>query len=185
MDFERITRRLEVSSLPPAVLLSRAHFPSRECKDSAALNDPNFLNFYYYLGEVSNHPRVLEVGFSNGLAAMCFLQSAKTKKYVAYSETPSGLFEKKNVLEVYKGDFETRNGEIGDEVWDLILVTEVVKDGKLMPLLEKLWKQLAVEGLLVVDYIESGNQSFSTFCKVHNREPKTFATRYGTGILVR
>jgi hypothetical protein len=46
---------------------------------------------------------------------------------------------------------------------------------------------LQPEGLLVVDYIndKGTRQVFDKFCRVKNREPVIFNTRYGVGMVNR
>jgi len=58
---------------------------------------------------------------------------------------------------------------------------------KIFDQLEFLWNQLRSEGLLVIDYIQNDviNDAFLSFCRVKNREPKSFNTRYGVGIIKR
>ena len=178
MDFDRLTRRLGNSTLPPSVLLCKAHFPNDFCKAAAALNDPRYLNFYYYLGMELGEVRVCEPTFTHGLQGACFLQGcATTVEYLGLSGD-FNQFADKTIREVYGGDFQIEKVTDRDN-WDVVLITEEGGD------FEFWWERLRPGGLLVVDYIDSGNKSFSTFCKVRNREPKRFDTRYGTNILVR
>jgi hypothetical protein len=68
--------------------------------------------------------------------------------------------------------------------FDLGLLTENFGAERYLKHLDFLWKYLTPEGLLVADYINS-HDVFHEFCRVNNREPVIFNTRYGVGIIQR
>lgn len=70
---------------------------------------------------------------------------------------------------------------------DVAFLTEEFEVKKREFHLEYLWSRLKPGGLLVVDYIhdDAASDSFSSFCRVKNRESVSFKTRYGVEIITR
>lgn len=92
-------------------------------------------------------------------------------------------------LDIFVGsflEFGFRLEGVWEDEWDLILINTEEDYDRQFLYLETLWKHLGDKGLIVMDNLSShepSNDAFFNFCKVRNREPMTFKTRYGTGIV--
>ncbi len=185
-----LSKKLEFPSITSDILLGKCRIPKGA--DSDAFKDPSYLPFYYHLGTMIKSKKVIEMGFNIGLLSNCFLQGCKTvERYVGFREKNkeyySPLIGTHNVRDVYKGDFEIID-ETKDTKFDLIIFGEEIPEDKLKKYTLLFWEQLPSEGLLIIDYIFSNSQNNTNFikiCKLLNREPFVFDTRYGVGIIER
>ena len=69
-----------------------------------------------------------------------------------------------------------------EHCYDMCFLSHDFGPEKYLMHLKFLWNCLRLEGLLVADYINS-HDVFHEFCRVSNREPVIFDTRYGIGII--
>jgi hypothetical protein len=194
MDARLLTNKLNQGT-PTAFLLSGARFLDSQSRDFPEVTDPRNFPFYYYLGQQCCPQNVIQIGPRLGLPAFCFLQGCKSVKAWLVLDQNDGMSRTilSNVQRHLQGqaaywsgdpDFIRRKICIGR--WDLALVTGRY-ESELRDYLYDLWENLTDEGLLVVDYIsfDSVSKVFHEFCRVKNREPMTFITRNGIGIIQR
>lgn len=144
--------------------------------------------------------KVIEVGFRLGLFGSCLLQGCKTVEYYfGFQETSDEFYSPRlgigNVKDHYKGEIEVYVGSITDEQffekkhwWELAIINEEKNYDKHIAYLDVIWKQMAMDGFIIMDYINrhpASMKAYHDFCKLKNREPITFDTRYGVGIIQR
>jgi predicted O-methyltransferase YrrM len=181
------------------VLLNKFRFIDEGSRQTAAYSDPRYIPFYYHLGKFIQPKTLLELGFNLGLFSGCLLKSCKSVEYfVGFQEkTPeyySPRFGIKNVRDEYKNALDVYIGSIVDDEfaaklkkgWDLVIVNEKLGYDKHLSYLETVWPHINLGGVVVMDYIAShdpAKEAFHNFCKISNRKPITFTTRYGTGII--
>lgn len=193
MDAEIVREQLELGLMSPQNLLAGTKLLEESSRNAGDYQDFNYLPFYYHLGKQLTPKFVFQIGSKLGLIGCCFLKGCKTveswyvldenkdapKNIIAsnlrsYSPISKGIFAGEDI------DFVlTKSGRI-----DLGLLTENFGTERNLKYLNFLWKHLVPEGLLVVDYINS-DDVFHEFCRVNNREPVIFNTRYGVGIIQR
>lgn len=183
-DFDVLQKKLDKGLIPATVLLSRAKVYNEEARASYAMTDNRHFPFYYYLGQLVEPRNVLQIGPYFGLPAMCFMQTCKTIEswYVigernSLVESNLRMFCESSAL-ILGMDSHFLNGFIPD----MCLLSQQYERLEMMDHLNFLWSKLEDDGLLVVDYI-STSDAFREFCRVKNRTPATFKTRYGVGIV--
>lgn len=197
LQLEELLEKQLVSS---RVLLSSCRFIDENSRKTAAYQDNAYIPFYYHLGKFIAPQKMVEVGFYLGLLSGCFLKSCKSvKRFLAFQEKTDRFYSPRlgasNIQDVFKGDFEFYSGQLTDEKftakyteesWDLAIVNEETQYDKHRVHLDILWEQLNLGGYIVMEYIEGwtpAKDAFNDFCKVKNRDPIRFKTRYGTGIV--
>ena len=160
-------------------------------KSAGDYNDVRYLPFYYHLGKQSSAKTVCQIGPKLGLVGACFLKSCETvdswtivdNKHNNCQITTSNLKLNSNFYKKTFCDFVFYSTL--DEIksfYDICFITESFEKTVCFNYMEFMWESLSSEGLLVVDYITSNN-AFHEFCRVKNREPMIFNTRYGVGIV--
>lgn len=198
---EKLRPEFERQLVPSKILLDSFRLSDEASRKSGAYQDPRHLPFYYHLAKFCTPKSLLEIGFRLGLASGCFLKKCNTvEKFLAFQETlEEGFYSprlaKANIHDVYKGEFDFYIGQFTDQEflskmsgdWDMALINEDVGHDKHKNCLDLAWKNLSHNGLMVVDHVRKDNKSvrdsFESFCKIHNRTPAYFNTRYGTGIV--
>ena len=192
MDVAYLKSKLAHSFMRSETLLGMVKVLDRSSRETPAFNDPKYLPFYYHLGTQCTPKRVIQVGSKLGLIGACFLQGCKTvENWLAvdeYSDNPPHNIIRSNLRmysEAYINYMMFDKELFEDNSTDLGLLTEKYGLAATERYMELLWKSLRSEGLLVVDYIhdEAMKKSFTEFCKVRNREPVLFDTRYGLGVV--
>ncbi len=182
----------ENKSISTDVLLSGVKVLDATSKSSPAFNDPRYLPFYCRLGCVFKPKQVIQIGPKLGLVGASFLKGCRT------TEKWTVIGDNQSVSSIVASNLKL-DRELNIEFWqlnDFLKVKDILlKDmallsepyDKIFDHLEFLWSQLRPEGLLVIDYIQNDviNEAFLSFCRVKNREPKLFNTRYGVGIIKR
>lgn len=193
MDSNLLREQLEKNLVSSPVLLSGAKLLDNNSWSSPQITDPNYLPFYYHLGKQLTPGSVLQIGAKLGLVAACFLRSCKTADlWIVMDEGQRNSIISSNIhlhmplgqatYVPFKDDLECAEDDKFE--CDLALLTEDYGEERCGKYLEVLWKYLKPEGLLVADYINS-HDAFHEFCRVANREPEIFKTRYGVGIIQR
>ncbi len=198
MDYEKLKEDLDKGLIGPQQLLSGTKVLTESSRESPEYLDRGNLPFWYHLGKHIKHPaRVVQFGPRLGLPATCFLQSRLVSGSWCIVGDPNNVTESNTRLhlpektlfhfwkwENFKPDFVWSDD--GEFFWGLGFVTEDYGD-KCKEYLGFMWNNIVPGGLLVCDYINSDAQgeAFHDFCRVKNREPVTFKTRYGVGILER
>lgn len=183
------------------ILLDSFRLSDESSRKTGAYQDPRYLPFYYYLAKHVNSKSLVEIGFRLGLASGCFFKRCKTvEHFLAFQEKDHELYSPRlahaNIRDVYKGEFNTYVGKVLDEnfremlsrrTWDLFFINENVSHDLHKSYLDLAWKHLSHDGLLVVDYVNPSNKSvydsFTSFCRIQNRTPAFYNTRYGIGII--
>jgi hypothetical protein len=201
MDAVYLNEKLDRGFLDSNHLLGSLKFLDVSSKDTPAFGDPRYFPFYYYLGTQTTPKSVVQIGAKLGLIGACFMQGCKTvEDWLAmdsYDIKPPASIITSNLKR-----FGQTEGKYGfmllndsmlemnnnpDYRIDMGLLTEKYNAEKTSRYLEFLWRYLNPEGLLVVDYIQEADvkDSFKAFCRVKNREPEVFETRYGVGVITR
>lgn len=203
MDAALLRTKLDTGQLDPSVLLSRTKQLDPSSRESPAFSDPRYLPFYYYLGQVTTHQKIDQVGTKLGLIAACFMQGRAGPVYWLGADAyDNGVRPPTTVINSNMKMFAKAGSQVahmlfhpqsylidGDAAYrtDMALVTEKYSVEHTKIFLESFWAHLRPEGLLVVDYIhdDAVRGAFTEFCRVKNREPVVFDTRYGVGIVTR
>lgn len=192
MDAAYLKSKLTHSLMRSETLLGMVKVLDRSSRETPAFNDPKYLPFYYHLGTQCTPKKVIQIGSKLGLIGACFSQGCKTiESWLVideHSDSPpqniirSNLLMYSEAMIVYRL-FDEKLFE--DNSADLCLLTEKYSLAATERYMELLWDSLSSEGLLVVDYIhdEAMKKSLTEFCKVRNREPVLFDTRYGLGVV--
>lgn len=182
------------------VLLDRFRVIDESNRKSSVYLDHKYAPFYYHLGKYIKPLSMGEIGFDLGLLTCSFLTSCKTvKRFVGIkeptSEFVSNRLGKANLRNVCKCESNFFIGNIYDEMtseilssqkWDLFIINEEFLYDKHLEYLDIVWSHLADEGIIVSEYIERhkpAKEAFFAFCESKNRQPVSFKTRYGTGIV--
>jgi hypothetical protein len=186
MDYQALSDQVEKAAISSDILLSGTKLFDESDRQSPAYKDPRFLPFYYHLGKQVHPDSVVQIGSKLGLTGVCFLQSCHTVRRWLVLDDKFYSLARSN-MRLHMGGILCRNtlSEINTSrpQFDLALLTERIGDDYSVHL-EFLWNSLLPEGLLVADYINEDN-AFHDFCRVKNREPVVFKTRYGVGIIQR
>lgn len=194
MDVSYLQTKLEFCLIDTSILLSRCKMLEQSSRSAPAYNDKRYFPFYFALGTQVQPKKVIQIGCKLGLIGASFLQGCKTVESwtgmdqavgsppVSIIQSNLKMFGPKHV------EHHLINGDLPDldEKFDLAFLTEKYDGEQMSEYMDYLWKHLRPEGLLAVDYIqEDGAKAFNSFCRVKNREPICFDTRYGLGILTR
>lgn len=200
-DFkEPLNEDLKKQLVGSKVLLQSFRLIDEASRKTAAYADPRFAPFYYHLGKYIEPTKVLCVGFRLGLLPGCFLKSCESVENIlaverVKKEYYSPRLGTKNIRQRFKGDFRFLMSEFHDpsnqypfdsDKWDLVIVDEEFDYDVGRIVFDKIWDNLADDGIIVVEYLEGTNpngDAFRDFAKIHNREPVEFKTRYRTGIV--
>lgn len=185
------------------VLLDNLRLITEDSRRTSAYTDPLFMPFYYHLGQVFEAKNILEIGFQLGLCSACFLKARPVEQVLGFQEKGEEYYSprlgKANVmqnahrhmpLEVYVGGFNDPEFLVPFQrnKWDLCFINEETGYDKHLAYLDFVWPQMELDGLMVMDYLTRhtpAQKAYFDFCKSKNREPVTFKTRYGVGIIQR
>jgi predicted O-methyltransferase YrrM len=190
MDAELIRKQLEIGLITSDILLSGTKLIDESSRNAGDYKDSQYFPFYYHLGKQLKPKSVCQIGTKLGLIGACFLRSCKTvDNWLAMDDDrnfTSNIIESNLKLNTRSESIEY----IGlldiqllvYEEFDLGFLTENFGEERYLEHLSFLWDYLAPEGLLVADYITE-HDVFHEFCRVKNREPTIFDTRYGVGIV--
>lgn len=196
---ETLQPQLNKQLISPRILLSKFRLIDERSRETGAYQDPLFTPFYYHLGKVVAPKSLLEIGFRLGLLSGCFLKGCNTvENFLAFQAHDDVFYSPRlasaNIRDVYKGEFYTHVGKLNDESFveklksnfDLVLVNEQLSYDQQRDCLDLVWDHMNLDALLVLNYTDShpaNKEAFETFCKVVQREPIYFKTRYGTAIV--
>lgn len=200
MDADLIRRQIDQSLITTDKLLAGAKFIDESSKECGEYLDSRYFPFYYHLGKQIEPKTVCQIGSKIGLVGACFLRSCKTveswlamdheRGHVANITTSNLKLNtkyKNNILPGPIGFMGLNDSMLEIEStfqYDLCFLSEDFGKERYLKHLNFLWKILNQKGLLVADYINS-HDVFHEFCRVKNREPIIFETRYGVGIIER
>jgi hypothetical protein len=193
-NLDKVLKKQLVSS---RILLDRLRVIDESSRKSGAYQDPFYFPFYYYLGKILSPKSMTNIGLRLALNTCCFLKSCKTIENIyAFERRTNEFFSPRlglaNIKDVNKKiNVNFFYGSIVDFAnfknrTDLILYNEQINQDKFQESLEIMWENLNFDGFYVVDYIDSNkniNNAFFSFCKIANRDPILFKTRYGIGIV--
>ena len=188
---------LKKGAVSPRTLLDRLAVANETTRKTAGYQDPLFTPFYYHLGKHVEPKTLVEMGYGLGLLSSCFLTSCKSvKHFLAFEPASDSFYSPRlatvNVRRFYKGDLDFYCGKATDTAFmDQLCPCEVASvhyESSLDDMrccLDLLWEHLESDGFIVMDYLSKhpGQEAFDTFCKIVNRKPVFFETRYGTGIV--
>ena len=194
-----LNEELKAQRISGRVLLDRLCVIDENSRKSPAYLDPNFAGFYYHLGKKIQAQSMLEIGFDLGLLSASFLISCTTvKKFVGFCESDKGFIPtrlgKRNIKRVMKGIRECYVGSLYDQDFqpyisgglDLVIITAEKNYDKHLEYFDFIWPNLNENGIIVIDNLLKNipsKQAYMAFVKSKNREPMTFKTRYGTGLI--
>lgn len=158
-----------------------------------AYMDPAYIPFYYILGsEFPKTKSVIQIGPLLGLIGAAFMRGCVNVEEwcIANDDATAKNIITSNLKLNALPKVTFRDSDLKrsfDQKFDFAFLTERCELGETKMYLDFLWKHLQPEGLLVVDYIHdvAVAENFSEFCRVKNREPVFFKTRYGVGIITR
>ena len=185
---------LKKKTISPRALLSDFRFLTEESRLTGAYQDPLYFPLYYYLGRRSPAKNLIEWNFNLGLYGGCFLKGNDTVENVfAFHKKTEEFYSSRigvsNIGNHYQGNFEICNGTVeeaqevlGKDSWCAAIVNGEVPHKEQISRLEILWEHIKLDGWIIVDYIES-DSGFEDFCRIKNRVPIVFNTRYGIGII--
>lgn len=187
------------------VLLANMRFLDVEARKTSEFSDPKYFPFYYYLGQQLHSQHVVQIGSQAGLVGSAFLQGCRTVESWLSMDVPRN--QGSSLANVIQGNLSKHcGGKVGSmyvppnlepllvetihpkaELADTVFVSEKFEPEHYKIVLEFAWKYLIVEGILIADYIATDviKPVFESFCRVKNREPLVFDTRYGVGIIQR
>lgn len=197
MDFKALGEKFQAHPLSPDIILPNVKVLDSASRLSPAFNDPFYLPFYYRLGCEVKPEKVVQIGSKLGLVGAAFLRGCPVVQrwhVVEESGTPTRTIQSnlrmKSQVEVTFQFLDQNTPNLGKQAEfkaDVCFLTEKYTPEKQKMYLDFLWNSLSDEGLLVVDYIHDDTlrESFDSFCRVKNREPVIYKTRYGIAILVR
>jgi hypothetical protein len=199
IDFKKqLENSFNKQTISSRVLLSSFRLIHETSKKTGAFQDNRYTPFYYHLGKFVEPKNIMEVGFYIGLLSGSFLKSCNSvQRFLAFQPKMDGYYSSRlgsaNIRDSYKGEFEFYQGNLTDEKLfantqelDMVIVNEEVNYDEHRVHLDILWEHLSLGGLVVMDYVDAwqpAKDAFIDFCKVKNREPHVFKTRYGTGIV--
>jgi len=184
VDLSSLPQKLEKAVMPASVLLSRAKVYNESARASYTMTDNRHFPFYYYLGQVVHPERVLQIGPYYGLSALCFMQACSTLSSWHVIGERNTLVES-NLRMFCRGSsmiVPFGSDLLGDYSPDMAVLGERYPRAETIEHLNFLWSKLEDGGLLVADYI-STSDAFREFCRVKNRTPVSFNTRYSVGIV--
>ncbi len=203
IKFDNLSQNLNKCCISSNIIIGSLKFLGSSTPETPTFNDPRYFPFYYHLGKEFDKPiQVYQIGSKLGLIGACFIQGCDHPvKWKAMEENLEGLIHPCSIINSNLRKFTKDGGStemfcfyknalttiLADQNLDAAFLTEKYDAERTQIYLEYLWNRLRPEGLLVVDYIEDDviKESFSGFCRVKNREPFVFKTRYGVGIIVR
>lgn len=204
MDADLLRKQLDDGLITPDILLSGTKLVDESSRESVDYKDGRHFPFYYHLGKQLKPKVVYQIGAKLGLIGACFLRSCKTvedwlamdndRDFTATIITSNLKLHTEARGRIQPGAPVAYMG-LNDELLemnhhpdftgvDLCFLTENFGEERYLKHLNFLWKVLKPEGLLVADYI-TAHDVFHEFCRVKNREPEIFKTRYGVGIIQR
>ena len=202
MDANIIRKQLDQGLIGSDKLLAGTKLLDESSREAGDYTDIRYLPFYYHLGKQLTPKSVYQIGAKLGLVGACFLRSCKTvEQWIAMDQDrdlAARIIESNLKLHTKYCNDPMPGGSVGymglsDSMlempaakdfpgFDLGFLTENFGSERYIKHLKFLWNFLSPEGLLVADYINSGDV-FHEFCRVNNREPEIFNTRYGVGII--
>jgi predicted O-methyltransferase YrrM len=196
---EKLKADLDKQLVTPAILLDGLRVVNEGTRKASAYVDPRYVPFYYHLGKYIQPETFLELGFGLGFLSSAFLRSCKNvRHFTGFHERDNTYTPKlgiKNLRGAYRGEAEIYVGQLTDvdferkltaHKWDLVFLNEELNYDKLLFELEAVWSNMTLDGYIVMDYVISNKpaaEAYHNFCKIKNREPLVFSTRYGTGVI--
>lgn len=187
-------------SLPSHIFLDRMKVIDEDSRYSLAYNNPTYVPFYYWLGTILKPVTFVEFGFRLGLLSGNFFRSCKSVKCFFALQELSGTYYsdrlgKSNIKDFYKGNSYIHVGSCNDDLFetklksldiDLAVINEEANYDRHRMYYDLLWPQMAVNGIIVVDYLnrcKASSVAFKDFCTSVNTEPIYINTDYGIGLL--
>lgn len=195
---EYLNEKLHSGRVTTRILLARARLMEVRDWETPAMNDPKYFPFFYYLGTQIQPKKVFEIGFGLGLSSAALVQGCETvEQYVGfqintkdyYYSTRLGVATLKEYygggLKVDVGNIERMEDLIGSDIWDLGMITQKVELKFLRRHLDKIWRNLSSEALIVVDHLQEDERMeiFQDWCKSISKEAEIYHTRNTLGIV--
>jgi hypothetical protein len=197
---DKLTPEFEKELISSRVLLDRLVVIDEASRKSAAYQDPRYAPFYFHLGKFVQPKTLIEFGFGLGLLSSCFFAKCETvESFLAYEPNTDDFYSPRlafsNVKKSYQGKFDFYRGKFTDDKflhkldeneWDLAFLNDETSLDQNRDYLDLLWERMSFDGFIVMNYLfrhKPAKDAFETFCKIVNRKPVFFNTRYGTGIV--
>lgn len=198
---KEINKKVKRGIMPWRVLLSRFGIID-SYRSFDHYTDPDFLPFYYYLGQHLAPTSLLEFGTGIGLRSGLFLASCKTAKhYLGIQDKTQEYYTttlaRRNIRQYYRKPVKIYHGHYVDEAfergvneraWDLVMINERYNYAQIMQICNFVWERTSPDGMIIIDGIHYDNQiktAYQDFCKIVNRSRAVFKTKYGVGLLRR
>jgi len=196
---EKLTSEFEKGGLSPRVFLDRLAVLEEASRKTAAYQDPRYVPFYYHLSKFIKPQNFIEIGFGLGFSSSCFFAGCDSvKKFLAFETQTEEFYSPRlalaNIKRFYQGEVDFYRGlftdgdfieKLSQTEWDLLFLNDEMSLDNYRNQLDLLWDHTKLDGLIVVNYTHNSpaDEAFNTFCKIVNRKPVFFKTRYGTGIV--
>ena len=195
-----INTALNKQLISSRILLHNFRLIDENSRKSGAYQDSRYIPFYYHLGKHISPKSVLEIGFRLGLNSGTFFKSCKTvEHFLSFQPKEEGFYSenlaKANVKDSYRGELDFHLGQIEDvsfesklskREWDLALINEEKGYDEHRRYLDMIWPFVKLGGYVVKDFVTShkpAKTAFIDFCKIVDRKPIMFETRYGVGTI--
>jgi hypothetical protein len=200
LDTKKLQDKLNKQTIPARILLGKFSFIDDDARKSHAYVDPNYMPFYYYLGNQVKAKNLAIFGVGIGLSAVCCLMGNKAEHFTSIQETGGEYYSprlaKSNILRVYNEKFNIYYGncfggfsdEFTSKKWDLVIYDCKIAYDEHMARLNLIWEYLTPNGILCMDGLKwdtNNKRAFNDFTKVKNREKFEVRTRYGVGLIVK
>lgn len=187
-----IDQKLNAKLISSKVMLSRFALLEESSRSSFAYTDPRHIPFFYYLGCQIKPKTFCEIGVGLGLCSGAFFLGCRTVEHFLgfqpqTDEYYSTRLAHRNIKLVYHKDMEFCVSELEKSFkkhkWDLVSITE---HDEQMTYLKLAWSGLSDHGMIIIDHTNyTNNKAYHDFCKVVNRQPVVFKTKYGVGLIER
>jgi hypothetical protein len=202
--FDEIAKSVKKSLIPPRILLSKFRFLEENSRYSRACMDHFYLPFYYYLGKHFPVKSLLDIGFGLGLnAGLYFMGCPNVENYLAIQEPSSEYYSarigKANIKQTRKFPFKSDVNvcssydeqfvkKMRSRKWELAFINEKHGYDAMIGWMNHIWDVMEEGGVMCIEYTtihESVKKAYNDFCKIKQRTPYVFPTRYGVGAIVR
>lgn len=191
---KKVDIEVKKGNMPPDRLLSKLK-RSLENVGDVILSDPEYLPFYYYLGQFIEPKSILEINPNSGLISSVFLIGNKSvKEYAAFQWDKDGLYDDRiavsNLKKSFKGDmWFDQNSQFDFKIkkeFDLVLINEQKSYDDYMVVLNSIWAYLSHKGFALLTkagYSKHSLMAFRDFCKISNRDGHYFNNRFKQGVI--
>lgn len=184
---EKLTKRLDQRLIPARRILSNFRFLDERLRETTRYQDPQYIPFYYYLGNETKPRKLAEFGCDIALhSSACLLGSQGVCKVllVDRGEYYSARLAKANIKQLGFSPHVYIGNQIPEiynqDQWDLVLINNEYY----LQYLNLIWEKVTLDGLICcMDFKIDINEKIKDFCKVKNRESMVILARYNMYII--